>query len=166
MALTKENGTIVANANTYASWADLQAFCTLYGDTAPASQAIGEGLLLKAMDKLAEYQGRWQGWRVSPDQALDWPRADVWRDGYLLASNAIPRELFYAQMRLALDAQSVELQPTIEPSTPGPVIEETIDVITLKYANPSNVRSVSAFARAEALLAVLLTRNGLFAVRA
>lgn len=47
------------------------------------------------------------------------------------------------------------------------MIEKTVDgAVTVKYANPGKVLPVSAFAKPEALVNVLLRRGGLFAIRA
>lgn len=163
--LTIENGSIVAGAVSYASAADLVAFAALRGEAVPATEAEQEALLIKAMDAL---QGRaWKGCRISDTQPLEWPRSGVTRDSQTLPSDQIPRELFYAQLSLALAAQTTTLQPIAEANAKGAVIEETVSgAVTLKYANNANVLPVAADARADALLRVLTHRAGLFAVRA
>jgi hypothetical protein len=166
MSLIKEDGTLVTDADTYASVADLDAYATNYGVTLPTTTAEKETLLRKAMDYLARYTEKWKGTRVDDTQSLDWPRSGVYVDGVLRAEDEIPRELFYAQLSLSVAAIGTTLLPVQAAGEKGPTIEETVDVITLKYANPNRVLAVAADATADALLRVLLRRSGLEVIRA
>lgn len=166
MALIIEDGTIVANANSYASHTDLADFANLRGIDLTTTQEDREALLIKAMDKLAEYRGKWKGCRVSSTQELDFPRSGIYVDGQLLPSGEIPRELFYGQMQFALTAADTELQPVTEANAKGPITEETVHgAVTRKYANPGRVLSVAADSKAETLIRVLLRNSGLEVVR-
>ena len=49
MALIIENGTIVANANSYATVAELRGYAALRGATVPTDDAQCEYMLIKAM---------------------------------------------------------------------------------------------------------------------
>lgn len=166
MALVIEDGTIVADANSYASAADLTTYAGLRGVTLPTTDAEKEALLIKAMDYLARYRGKWKGERVAEAQELDFPRTGVYVDNLLLPSDEIPRELFYAQLSLAVASISADLLPTADANQKGPVIEETVHgAITVKYANSDRVLSVAADAAADALINVLLRYSGLSVVR-
>jgi hypothetical protein len=56
-----------------------------------------------------------------------------------LADDAIPQSLKDAPIRLALEADSgVALMPTVSVGGKGSVIEETVDVVTVKYAEGYN----------------------------
>ena len=165
MALIIEDGSEVSSANSYASYTDFVAYGLLRGVTVTATQADGEALLLKAMDAL--YGRPWKGERVTTTQALEWPRTGVYRDSQLLDYDAIPRELFYGQMALALGAIDNTLMPVQPAQGTGPIIEERVEgAITVKYANSGKVLAVAAVADAEALLRVLERRSGLNVVRA
>ena len=167
MALIPEDGSIVTDADTYAEATDLAAYAALRGITITAVEAEQEALLVKAMDYLARYRGQWKGNRVSDAQALDWPRSGVYVDNRLLPSDEIPRELFYAQISLAVAAESATLLPTAAAGEKGAIIEETVSgAVTLKYANPGRVLPVAADAYADALIAVLLKYSGLQVIRA
>jgi hypothetical protein len=160
-------------ANSYASLDDLRTYAELRGITLPADDSACGVLLIKAMDYLGQYDDGPQGpkWigdgKTDPDQPLAWPRTNVWRDGSLQGDDYMPRELEYATCALAVEAQSNDLQPTRLPTDTGPMTEKRVEgAITVTYANPGKVLPVAAFAKADALLNVLLRRRGLFAVRA
>jgi hypothetical protein len=162
-----EDGTGKPDAESYATAEDLAAYALKRGAAVPADEAGREVLLVKAMDKLGEYDARWLGCRASSTQALAWPRRDVWLNGCRFPLNSVPRELQYAQLAFAIEAKTNDLQKTVTPQDTGPVVEKTVDgAVTVKYANPGKVLPVSAFAKAETLVAVLLKRGGLFAIRA
>lgn len=165
MTLVIEDGSIVTGAQSYAAHTDLATYADLRGVTLTSDQGGREALLMKAMDAL--YGRPWKGDRVSSAQALEWPRSGVYRDGYLLESDEIPRELFYGQLALAIAAIDNDLTPTQPAQGKGPVVEERVEgAITVKYANPGKVLAVAAVADAEALLRVLEVHAGLSILRA
>jgi hypothetical protein len=87
-------------------------------------------------------------------------------DNWYVLSTEIPRNAIYAQCAFAIEAQNLDLLPTVEGNAPGPITQETVGPITTVYANPGHVRRTPAVTKAETLLKTLLKRNGLFAVRA
>jgi hypothetical protein len=103
MPLIIETGAIVANANSYASAADADAYVTarnLPGWAGTTSEK--EALLLQAAELLdASYY--WAGEIVSEAQAMRWPRKGVTdRDGREIAATALPTSIQRAQIELAL----------------------------------------------------------------
>lgn len=161
MALIIEDGSIVSGADSYATVAELRAYAAKRGVTLPAEDSDCEALLIKAMDYLQSYEDRFKGSRVQATQPVSWPRVDVCVYGFYIAADAIPQALIDAQVSLAIEAQSLDLQPTVDPtSQKGAVTEETVDVITVKYAEPAVARSTPSFAKADALLAPLLKSGG------
>lgn len=168
MALIKEDGSIVANADTYVTATEFEAYCAEREITVSGDTSTQEALLLKAMDYLQRYEGNWKGSRVNVTQPLAWPRSNVIRYpefGYD-SETEIPRELIYAQMALAATAISAELMPPTTANQQGPVTEKTVHgAVTTKYAEPGHVLPVAASAKADALLKVLLARSGLSVVR-
>lgn len=173
VTITKEDGSGVDGANSYASLDDLRAYAELRGVTLPADDSACGVLLIKAMDYLLQYDDGPRGhfWigdgKSDPDQPLAWPRTDVWRDGALQSDDYMPRELEYATCALAVEASTNDLQPTRLPTDTGPVTLKRVEgAVTVEYANPGKVMHVAAFAKADALLNTLLRRRGLFAVRA
>jgi hypothetical protein len=82
MALIIEDGTKVADAQSYSTYDDLVAYGQLKGVTVTAVQADGEALLLEAMDMLKGR--RWKGERATTTQSLEWPRTGVYCDDQLV----------------------------------------------------------------------------------
>jgi hypothetical protein len=166
MALIQETGAGLPNSNTYASVADLRSYAALRGVTVPTDDADCEVLLIKAMDRMEAERDNYQGDRVFRTQALSMPRFNMYVDNWYVLSTEIPRNAIYAQCAFAIEAQNLDLLPTVEGNAPGPITQETVGPITTVYANPGHVRRTPAVTKAETLLKTLLKRNGLFAVRA
>src|ERR1700756_1371902 len=77
MSLIVEDGTGLANAESYISVADATTFHNNRNNTAWAAltTAVQEACLRKATDyMIAKYRMRWLGRRVLITQAVDWPR--------------------------------------------------------------------------------------------
>lgn len=125
-----EDGSIVPNANSYVSVAELEQYTTDRGIIllSDASQS-----LLKAMDYLEtlSYKGR----KTERTQPLQWPRKGVVIDGYLVRDDEIPQLLKNAQMQLAVSIdQGVDPLETQEQS----VVREKVDVIEVEYSEFSS----------------------------
>lgn len=148
---------LTPGTDTYASEAELAAYASARGITVTGTPSV---LLLLAMDYLATLEDRWQGERTSPSQPLAWPRTGVYVYGTALADDAIPQSLKDAQIRLALEADSgVALMPTVGAGSTGSVIEETVDVVTVKYAEGAN-NTQPVFTAAMGLLKPLIKAGG------
>ena len=155
---------LIVGTNTYATAAELAAYATARGLEVAGDSDV---LLTKALDYLATLEDRWQGSRTSVSQPLAWPRAGVYVYGTLLADDAIPQSLKDAQCRLALDVDAgVDLMPNVAVGASGSVIEKTVDVVTVKYAEGYN-NSQPIFVSVNGLLKPLMnTQGGInFAVR-
>lgn len=109
MALVIENGTIVADADSYATVADLVAAATAFGKSVPSGEAAREALLRRAA--IAMESMNWKGDRASAAQALAWPRIGVVREGFELDSDAIPGPVKKGQIALALEIYEDDLSP-------------------------------------------------------
>jgi hypothetical protein len=116
-----EDGSIVASANSYVSAADLSTYATDRGITINGTAAV---LLIQAMDYLEQQD--FQGYKYTDDQALQWPRGDVYIDGYYVSVSTIPQSLIDAQCEIALAIDggdnplaNVERETTSE--TVGPI---------------------------------------------
>lgn len=165
MPLTIEEGTIVAGADSYATVADLTTYAADYGFTLPATDAEKEALLRRAALQMNLLN--WKGSRVESDQSLAWPRAYVYVDDVLLASDSIPARIEYGQMALACEIYADDLSP---PETAkGPVIREKVDVLEVQYAEVRNVSGkllpAAPDRQSRAQFADYLKTRGLFAVR-
>ena len=158
MALIIEDGTGMAAAESYISVADATTYHTARGNAAwaaVASDTIREQLLRKATDYMvASYRERWDGYRVTTTQALDWPRYEVpIRDsatqGVYAAfydSDSVPAAVAKACAELALRAIDGDLAEDLD----IPVISETIGPISTTYAEGG--RQTKVFRAVDAML--------------
>jgi len=166
MALTIETGAGVAGADSYAALADFVTYAANYGFTLPGTDAAKEVLLRRAALQMNNL--KWKGERVEADQSLAWPRNNVVVDYETLSNSSIPARIQYGQMALAAE---IYVDDTTPPETAkGPVIEQTVDVITVKYGDVRNVTGKLLPAAPDRQSSVqfvdYLVGRGLFAVRA
>lgn len=127
MALITETGSASADSESLASVADADSYFANRGITtwATLSTAEKEQALRRGCDFLGQtYRGRWAGYRVNTVQALDFPRymmplSDAVYGGFGVAayypSDAVPRELVYANCEAAIRAAAGELIEDLEP---------------------------------------------------
>ena len=137
MALVIEDGTNVANADSYITiaeyntWAD--ARFTAGRTTAPATDAAAEALIYRAMDYF-EAQS-FQGYIANDGQALQWPRTWVTIDSFAVGANEIPKEVKNSIYELAYgEEKSYGSLDAIERK----IKKEKIDVIETEYADNSS----------------------------
>lgn len=159
MAFTVEDGTGVPGANSYIAVAFADDYWADRGDTtwAALTTAEKESLLIRASSFLdAAYYQHYRGQRKTQEQGLAWPRTGVTDcDGFAVADNVVPLPVQKATAELALKANSTaELMP--DSSTTGQVIEETVDVLTVRYSDKWRASSQVVYRMADALLAPLL----------
>jgi hypothetical protein len=149
MAIVVEDGTGLANAESYLSVADADTHFANRGFALWASEmstAEKEQALRRSADYMLQvYRLRWAGTRVLTTQALDWPRAWVPRQDWLFyqgstpnplsdayyPANAVPAEVKRAQADLAYKAAGGELTPTLGRRT----TREKVDVIEVEYSD-------------------------------
>lgn len=128
-----EDGSIVANANSYVTVQELTDFAADRGvDTFTGDESE---LLIQAMDYLENQD--YKGLKKTQDQPLQWPRVNVVIDSFYFPSDEIPVELKYAQMQIAMSTDAG--------NDPNQVIERKVtknkvDVIEQEYADnaPAN----------------------------
>lgn len=109
MAYTVEDGTGVADANSYVlvAEADLYFADRGVGTWATLNTAQKQAALVKATDYLDQrYGSRYVGVKYSATQSLEWPRLDSNFD-----TDEIPPKLKYACFEYALRASAAELAP-------------------------------------------------------
>ena len=101
MALTVEDGTIVAGADSYASQADFSAYAALMGLTLTGDAASQEIDMRRAgayLDRQFTFVGR----PVNRDQTMEWPRYyEDEIEGVSLPTNEVPVEIVQAQYEIA-----------------------------------------------------------------
>ncbi len=103
MTLTVEDGSIVADANSYATLEFVNDYHTERGNTAwTGSDAAKEAAIIRATEFL-DYSFAWKGEIVSDDQGMRWPRKCVKdRDGREIATDAIPTPILRALAELSI----------------------------------------------------------------
>lgn len=132
--ITVEDGTGVANANSFVTAQELTKYATERGVTLKQTPEV---LLIKAMDYIKHNSSRFIGHKVSATQPLPYPRAGVYLHGHAVANNVIPTELKTAQLELAVAADSTDLLSFHGAGgKQGAVIEERVEgAVDVKYAN-------------------------------
>ena len=124
-----EDGTIIANANSYTTDAELVAYAAARGLTIDATESARDILQIKATDFL---EGKiYIGSKVEPDnQYLMFPRSNVYAFERTIDSDEIPRELKYAQMEAAIAAYS---QSLLVNSSENNTQRETLGSLEVEY---------------------------------
>jgi hypothetical protein len=109
MALIVETGAIIANANSYDSLVNIDAYCTArnYTSWLVLSGVDKEAAVLRMMTYLETRI--WEGYRVSELQVLSWPRSGVYvPGGFYIEDDVVPSNVKYA---LAEGAYKESLRP-------------------------------------------------------
>ena len=127
MAIIVEDGTVVANANSYVSEANLTTYATDRGITLTGTLSV---LLIKAMDYIEGQD--FIGYKSIDTQPLQWPRYGAVIDSYELNSDVIPKELKDAQMSVAVSIGSgadplSTVSRAIKSESLGPMSTEYMD---------------------------------------
>lgn len=143
MSLVIEDGSIVAGAESFATAAELATYAANFGRTIPADAPAQEALLRRAALQMSAMN--WKGGLVSELQTLSWPRVDVYRENWLVPSNAIPAQIKAGQMALATEVYSDDLAPA-ELKT-GAVTKEKVGPLETEYAAASTSVSRPAATR-------------------
>jgi hypothetical protein len=133
MSLIVETGSGSATSESYASVDFFDSHHEGRGNTLAATLSTNEKeqALRRATDYLLQaYRGRWQGFRVSTTQALDWPRSQVVIDNYTpVAANVVPLDIQKACAELAFRAAS---GPMLDDTTQQ-AIRKKVEGIEIEY---------------------------------
>lgn len=159
-----EDGTGTINANSYASVIDARKYAADRNIELPASDDIVAGYLIEAMDFLESKALLFQGESSFYFQSLTWPRAGVIVGTAILLDNVVPKNIIKAQCALVIALnQGLVLMPNLTPQ--DYVIEEKVDVITTKYADPSSNGGLPTFTGVDALLLPFFKPKPSFSLR-
>lgn len=140
-AIEVEDGTSKSDGNSYVTAAQLATYAADRNVTLSGTNGDPTEILFKAMDWI-EGQS-FQGTKYRADQPLQWPRVDVWVDGYLQDSDVIPQLLKDAQMALAI-AIDQGFDPLANVARAQKRVK--IDVIEVEYAdNAPHIPYASTF---------------------
>ena len=170
MALVQEDGSRVSNANTYILAADAESYFDLVGKDRTAWDALStaeqEAAIIRAAQYLeGTYGERFGGYKATKDQALLWPRYDVYEHGWLVGSTTIPERLQHAQAALAyrtLDGTALAKDVTASAQS-GSVVRRKEKVGPLEvdttYQEGTDLHGDDLYQEVEQLLAPLLTSS-------
>jgi len=147
MSLIVEDGSIVANANTYASKATVDEYHAARGNASwlPSSEDA-EPAILRAMDYLESLT--WTGTAYygpvggTGYQELQWPRYGVAIGGYELDYDEIPPQVIRALCEAALVEMEEPGSLAPDQERGGMIISQTVDVISTTYASGAPSRTV------------------------
>ncbi|MFW0776355.1 MAG: DnaT-like ssDNA-binding protein [Rickettsiales bacterium] len=142
MALIVEDGSIVANANSYITEAEYIAWAdSRFGasrSTAPSCDDQAEPYILRAMDY---FEGQdFIGYKKQSDQPLQWPRDSVYIDGYYQSNTAIPVEVKRSIYELAYSEEQGDSELA---SVDRKVKREKVSSIEVEYADNSSSKAVN-----------------------
>jgi hypothetical protein len=127
MALTVEDGTGKTDSDSYVSVADCTTYATARGYTMSGDAEIS---IIKAMDFI-EAQN-FKGYKYTDEQALQFPRGNVYIDDYAIGVDEIPTQLINALCEAAMiEDAGAEILPTNERETK----REKVDVIEVEYSD-------------------------------
>jgi hypothetical protein len=145
MALIKEDGTIVADANSYANEADADAFQTDRGRQAwiDATTEVADAALVRATDYIEGRFGlKFVGSPLGDVQTLSWPRKSSF---YVKTGNPFPDDqvpvdvvnatILYANQVIGPDGDDLETMtelsviPTVSPDGQIKMKKEKVDVL-------------------------------------
>lgn len=139
MPLVIEDGTQVANANSYVSLADARTIAAQFGVVLDADDTTAENNLIIAYNWLNTLESEFQGRRLSDIETATtqtgvWPRSPVYIRDNLQDKNSIPNELIQSQVIASHANESGNILAPSIPSSTGSVIEETLEGVgSLKY---------------------------------
>jgi len=165
MTIIVEDGTGLANAESYVSVVDANAYHSKLGNDvwADLDTSVKEQLLRKATDYMvAQYRLQYAGYRRYSTQSLDWPRLYVPLIDSLSANvfpqyvdfDIVPTTVKNVCAELALKAYTAILMQDL---TQG-VIREKVDVIEVEYDkfSPQQTR----YEQIDAMLSVFFKQQG------
>lgn len=156
MTFTVETGSIVANANSYVDLAFIKAYALARG-IALGTDTVIEQQSIKAVDYLEGLRSRFQGNKVSSTQSLQFPRENVWIDGFEVAKTSIPSELIKAQCQLICEqANSVDIMPT---QSEAAIKKEVVGPIETEYAIATGTITTPVMTAVDALLEPLFKNS-------
>jgi len=135
MTLVVETGALVSGANTYVSVANFKAWADDRNVTYTDDDGVIEHKIFRAMDYFETLH--FLGVKSDENQALQWPRDQVYIDGYAVESDEIPNEVkvaVYELVKIEFDEDSY-MSPQERHTT-----SERIGDIQVSYANHAGMR--------------------------
>jgi hypothetical protein len=135
MALTVEDGTGIAGADSYVALAEARTLAASIGLALsnPANDATDENALRAGVHFLEGFADRFQGYRTNGlDQVLSWPRSLATIGGFEVEGDNIPHILKAAQVAAAAEFLAGK---NLFPDSDGRfVTRKEIDVLVTEYS--------------------------------
>jgi len=169
MAFIVEDGTVVPDANSYATVAEAEDYATdrLYTSWTSASSGKEEALIRATAAIDAMYGGRFPGYKVSGrDQSLEWPRQAAYDDeDNLIAADEVPIEIKQAVYEAAVRELAVpgSMMPDLERG--GGIRSLRAGSVAIEYSDTATV--TTTYSLINGILAPLLVTGsggGMFGV--
>ncbi len=161
MTFIIEDGTIVTNANSYVTLAEIKAYAVARNITLGTDPVI-ESQSVLAVDYLESKRTQYQGSKVSELQELQFPRYNVKIDGFDIAETSIPNNLKKAQCQLIVEqANGGVLMPT---QLEAAVKKEVVGPIETEYAVSVGAINQPVFSAVDALLEPLFNTSSGFSL--
>lgn len=115
--LTVEDGSVVANANSYCDTDFIKHYCVTRGLELPSSDDVINKAAVLAMNYIESKKDQYQGHITDASQILSFPRKLLRVNGYEHDADSIPVVLKYAQAHATyLVCDDVDLQPFVDGS--------------------------------------------------
>lgn len=161
MALIVEDGSIVANADSYISLDDARALAVKWGLKLPSDNDEAEVALRKAaVYYIGLKEDLFTGNRVSDSQSLSWPREEATRFGVDLADDSIHPDIQLAQVEAAaVYGSGTEVRPADDGRQ---VTSESIGgAMSISYKNTSDDNNI-AITQSDDLLNPFLSKSATY----
>lgn len=158
MALIIEDGTGVANANSYVDLTEARSFAESRGLTLPEGDTEAETELVKGFDYINTFRTLYGGSKASCTQSGQFPRSGLYIDGCEVPANSIPFEIKQAQVYAAsLTTTGEELYVN---SSGKEVASERVEgAVSVSYFENGNPNAQPYFAAIEKLLDPMFKYN-------
>lgn len=153
MPLIIEDGSIVANANSYATIAEARDYATARGLELPALDDDLSALLIVGTDYTETKRDLYEGTKIDGNQSLQFPRNGVYIDGISIPGTVIPQVLKSAQIQLAVSKYAgISILPT---SSEPFIKKEEVDGILTEYSEKVQTSEQPTLTEVDSLLSTL-----------
>lgn len=155
MALIVEDGSIVADADSYISLADARALAAKFGLTLPTDDTAAEAALRNGAAYVGLQEPAMCGTRVSAVQELSYPRRGVTLYGYDVAIDSVPSQVIRAQVTAAVEyGNGTDVRASSDGRATS--MERVEGAVTVQYFNNGNTGATTTITAAIDALRPLL----------
>lgn len=139
--LISETGAGLADANGYGTVEESNDYAETASDSdqwLPLDESVKQARIIQAT-RAIDLRFRWNGWRASTTQALEFPRTGLYQSsGNLLSSSVVPEWLKWAVFEWA------RLVQIGDPSMTGAMVEQSVSLgsASVTYANAGGTAAI------------------------